>query len=149
MFSTSCLASRTVLPLVTASASRRGVVNTAYLFPHEANSPDRSCQSTTAMTARSNTRAKNALPTTRLPHHSTIIAREIAAEACASCGHHPPWVRYPQETATKPTSGMIQSSPRIPSTVCPAPSIPENSHERPSSAPFHNPQELEIGRAHV
>jgi hypothetical protein len=51
-------------------------------------------------------------------------------------------VRYPQETATKPISGISQSSPKIPSTVCPAPSIPQNSHERPSSPPFQIPQEL-------
>lgn len=57
------------------------------------------------MTATSNTKAKKALPETRLPHHKTIITSEIAADASASCGHHPWWVRYPQETATKLISG--------------------------------------------
>ena len=31
----------------------------------------------------------------RPPHHETIIAREIAAEASASCGHHPQTILDP------------------------------------------------------
>src|SRR5215217_697397 len=94
------------------------------------------------MTTMSTTRAKKALPVTRLPHHRTIITSETTADASASCGHHPCWVKYPQETATKPTRGTNHSSPKIPSTTCPAPSSPEKSHERPALPPLQYPQEL-------
>jgi hypothetical protein len=45
-------------------------------------------------------------------------------------------------TTTKPTRGTNHSRLRIPSTVCPAPSTLENSHERPASPPLQYPQEL-------
>src|SRR5918911_1245147 len=93
------------------------------------------------MTNMSNTRAKKALEVLTPPHQRAIIPTESAAEASASCGHHPWWPKYPQATATKPVRGINQSRPKIPSTVCPAPSTPENSQDRPAPV-LEDPQEF-------